>query len=215
MKFIKQYKDLISFAIIVMLIILLFAKLRCGDGGKQKGNDTISDIIVETFEPLQGGDIRSNLVPDTVYYPKPYPVIVEKEVKEFYPVYYPKHIDTTAILKDYYSAKIYADTVGTKYGDIVVNDTISKNSVQGRSLYYDFQIPTVTRQITIREPKRTIMYAGAGVWGSDVSLLYGTEVNLSLKNKQDKIFSLKGMLDRQGNVVYGFGVSVPIRLKKR
>jgi hypothetical protein len=209
MKFIKKNQLIITTVIACLTVIFLFSKLGCV-GGTRPTKDTISIRVDTILVPVQGEKI---LVPQpyAVYYPRT--VEVEKEVP--ITVYIPEKVDTIEILNEYFAARLYSDTLATKYGNVVVNDTIAENRIKGRSLNYDFGLPVVTRQITLREEKRTVAFVGAGIWGNQSSLLYGTEVNLSLKNKQDKIFSLKGMLDRHGNVVYGFGVSVPIRLKKR
>lgn len=207
MNLLKKYRDLIWLAVIILLILFWFKGCFGGNGSGETKIDTVysTDTILV---PVQGEKIEIPVIKE-VYYPKP--VKTEVEV----PVYIQP--DTAAILKDYYATKIYSEKYPTQYGDITIADTVSENVIKGRGLRYKFEVPVVTTQMTItkEQPKRNVVYVGAGVWGSPESWLYGTEVSLSLKNKKDKIYSVKGMLVNGGQAVYGVGVSVPIRLKKR
>ena len=207
MNFISKNKVYFLFGIAFAVILLLLVKLRCGDG-KNVRNDTIS---VKTDTVFVQSKKDTVYIPQlvTVYYPK------EKIVSypDPYPVYQKEKVDTTAILKDFFAVRVYSDTAHAQYGQVIINDTVSQNKIVKRGLSYNFEMPVVTQQITLRAKPRTIVFVGAAAYGNQQSLLYGSEVNLSLKNKQDKIFSLKGLLNKDGNVYYGFGVSIPIKLR--
>ena len=57
----------------------------------------------------------------------------------------PTDIDTLSILKDYYSKYFYTDTLDLdSLGNIVINDTISKNQIIFREINPNIYIPTTT-----------------------------------------------------------------------
>jgi hypothetical protein len=68
-------------------------------------------------------------------------------------VYIPANIDTGVILADYYSKVFYSDTTKTKYGNVIIKDTVTQNRISARQVITDFKIPEVTITKTIT-PKR-------------------------------------------------------------
>ncbi len=57
----------------------------------------------------------------------------------------PADIDTLDILKDYYAKYSYTDTLSLdSLGSIVINDTISRNSILFRNVQPNILIPTIT-----------------------------------------------------------------------
>jgi hypothetical protein len=68
-------------------------------------------------------------------------------------VYVPMNVDTAAILADYFSKIYYSDTTKTKYGNVIIKDTVTQNRIAARQVITDFKIPEVTITKTI-SPKR-------------------------------------------------------------
>lgn len=182
---------------------------RCGNGGTTKlTTDTLS-VKRDTVW------VQSKI--DTFYTPK----IVKTEYKtalryktdtlesfEYIPV------DSAAMLKDYLATRYYQDSVALQYGKVYINDTITKNKIASRGVKTSFNIPVVKETITLRQPKRNIAYITFGAKGSERSFLEQTEVGVAWKAKNDKIYSLESALSREGTVLIGGKVLIPIRLNK-
>lgn len=97
----------------------------------------------------------------------------------------PQDIDTMDILRDYYARYFYTDTLNLDtLGYLVLNDTITKNSILNRSYTSKIQIPTTTITKEIYLNKREF-YWGLGVQGRTDQLNYvGGEFMYRTKNKQ-------------------------------
>lgn len=106
-------------------------------------------------------------------------------------VYYsiPLDADTLGILKDYFAAHSFTDTINFKYGKTVVNDTIGRNRILGRSVNFDLLIPEKT--ITLIEKPKRKYYAGinvgsgigpgAGVISKDGKSMFTTDLVFDFK----------------------------------
>lgn len=112
------------------------------------------------------------------------------------------NIDTLSILKDYYSKYFYSDTIDLdSFGSIVINDTITKNSITTRKVKPSLYIPTttITRDslITKRElyyglglatNKQQFSYVGGELlYRSRRKHIYG--VGIGVNNELQPVFS--------------------------
>jgi hypothetical protein len=106
--------------------------------------------------------------------------VPEFETDSFY-----RSIDTSAILKDYYSKYAYQDTVQVDtFGNIVISDTITKNYIIARKVQSNLEIPEITIEKTIYLNSRE-WYAGVEVVGSPRRLGYiGGEVLYRTKKRK-------------------------------
>ena len=97
----------------------------------------------------------------------------------------PAKIDTLSILKDYYTKYFYTDTLNLdSLGNIVINDTISKNSIIFREIKPNVLIPTTTITNTVYINNREF-YVGFGLKGKSNQLNHlGGELLYRTKNKQ-------------------------------
>jgi hypothetical protein len=166
-------KSIIPFLLIIIIIqgLFLFNKPK-----------TITETIVVT---------------DTTYVQVPKETIkyVPKRETVEVPVYIEENIDTLSILKDYYSKYFYSDTVNIlTYGSIIIQDTVTQNSISFREVTPNIVIPVVTTTVTnnIYETP-TFHYfigaeAGVEVFAPKIYIqdkkgrLYGAGVNLYDKN---------------------------------
>ena len=99
-------------------------------------------------------------------------------------VYVPVKIDTAAILTDYYAKVFYRDTSKTKYGSVIIEDSVTQNRIAARRVLTDFKIPEITKTIT-EKPKRFSLgiQAGAGFTNNlKPSPYVGVGLNYSLIN---------------------------------
>jgi hypothetical protein len=98
-------------------------------------------------------------------------------------------IDTTEILKDYYSKYYYIDTLKVDtFGFVLVKDTVSQNKISSRNIEYNISIPKITIENTTFINEREF-YIGPGVQGSTRQLNYiGGE--LYLKTKTSHLYGI-------------------------
>ena len=86
------------------------------------------------------GEKRASVITDTV------------TVRDSFPVYVPypqliiadtvfAEIDTAAVIADYYSRKIYADTLSRSGVTVVIHDTVYNNSLANRYVEFDVSVP--------------------------------------------------------------------------
>lgn len=201
-----------KWVVILIIFVLLFLTFRrCG-----------SDI---NYSPPQTDTIR--VVTDTVWkesktdtqwVPKVRKVVEYKtEWKtDTLEIFEKIGADTAnAFLKDYTSYKYYQDTIPTQYGYIVIIDTVTKNRIASRRTLSKFEVPVVTNNVTLREPKRVVAYLGFDVLGSQQSFLSAAGANFGLQFKNGKQYEVKAFLNKDGTPTYGFGFKLPIRLKAR
>lgn len=114
-------------------------------------------------------------------------------------------VDTLEILKDYYVKYFYTDTLNLdSLGNIVINDTISKNSIIFREILPNIFLPTKTITNTVYINKREF-YGGFGIKGKSDQLNYlGGELLLKTKNKQ--AYSIGIGVNQEFQPVLGFGM---------
>ena len=62
--------------------------------------------------------------------------------------YVPVPADTAAILADYFARVYYSDTTQTKYGTVIIQDTVTQNRIAARRVITDFKIPEITKTST-------------------------------------------------------------------
>ena len=173
----SENKSKFYFLIIVILIIVILLQKSCG-GGKVTvpKNDTIT-------------------VTDTSYatITKYVPTYVPKwSVKKEYIHDTTKLIDTAYVVGDYYSTYFYTDSLISDILHLYVNDSISQNKIQSRSLKYTLKFPTVTVTNTVIKNKNEF-YIGLGLVGSKTGInFFGPELMLRTKSKN----------------VYGLGVGI-------
>lgn len=149
---------------------------------------------------------------DTIFYPKKVYLpgsIVTKEIT------IPHFIDTAQSLREYYSVKEYSDTQYVQYGRVIISDKISTNKIISRLFETDFSIPEVTTTTIVPRKKRNLLFINAGIWGNQQSPLWGIETGLSFQTKKnDRVYSINGMLNKSGDVLYNFRIQIPLKTRK-
>lgn len=194
--------------ICVLLIFLLFR--RCGNGKTDKPTkDTIAVKEVVKWLPSKKDTVYVPKI-EKIYTPKPYTVHDTLESFE----YVIQKVDTATILKDYYTEKLYADTQSVQYGNIIIHDVITKNQIKQRRLQSNFTIPEVTKTITIKNPPRVTAYLGFSAMGNKETMIYATGASFGIMAKNGKLYNGTVHLSKDGGVLYGGQVLLPIRLRK-
>jgi hypothetical protein len=169
----KKYIGSIQNLLIIILAVVLLYQSQCSK------KDPIEPEVIVTIE-TKWDTVN---VTQTEYVPKwRTKVVTEHDT-------IPQDIDTMSILKDYYAKYHYTDTLTLDtLGFLVLNDTISKNSVLSRSFTSNISIPTTTITKEIYLNKREF-YWGLGVNGGTSQLDYvGGE--FMFKNKQRNMYGI-------------------------
>jgi len=173
----SENKSKFYFLIIVILVIVILLQKSCG-GGKVTipENDTIT--VTDT-----------SYVTVTKYVPTYVP---KWNVKIKYVHDTTKLIDTAYVVGDYYSTYFYTDSLISDTLHFYINDSISQNKIQSRSLKYTLKLPTVTITNTVIKSKNEFYY-GLGLVGNSTGInFFGPELLLRTKKKS----------------VYGLGVGI-------
>jgi hypothetical protein len=185
--------------------------MRSCDGTGSKPGETIK-IDGKKYELLKH-TIDTVIVPQyTIVYRKGKDIYHEAPEYQVVPI----KIDTLAILKDFYAKTVYIDTLklADSLGYIVVNDTISENSILGRMWTAQVNKTTITEQIIVKELPRNQVYIGI-VGGFDkVNFVNFAGPSLMLKTKTDKVYSVGVGYSGAGSISIQGGIYWKIKLKK-
>lgn len=131
-------------------------------------------VKTDTIVTIQK-EVRVDTVIKTVY--------TKPEVVKEYIKIPPGEIDTLAILKGYYTKRVFTDTVEDSCSRLIINDTVYMNSIISREL----KNACFQKTITIKETKEIIKYPeekpyiSAGV-SSSFKSVYGNVYYTRKKN---------------------------------
>lgn len=126
----------------------------------------------------------------------------------------PDIVDTTAILKDYYSKVVYDDTLklDEKMGFISVKDTVFQNRIFSRKWTTSINKMYIRDSIFLKElPKNEFFIGGMVGYGNFVPYI---GPSFLLKNKKEDIYNLNIGFDLNRNLLYQIGFTKKIKLKK-
>jgi hypothetical protein len=196
--------------LIVCLIIILLFTTMCN------GNDDTKEIIKvngEKYELLKHTIDTVKIPVDTIVY-KPGKTIYKDK-----PIYVevPTNVDTTAILKDYFSINVYKDTLKLKdnLGTITITDSISKNKIKGRLWDASINKEIVKETIIVKElPKNQVYIGGLVGAGATNGVLNFVGPSILLKTKQDKLYNVAVGYGLDSNLYIQAGIHWKIKLKK-
>ena len=182
----KKYLNSLQTVLILILALIILLQSQCSR------KDPVEPEVIVTIE-TKWDTVE---VTKTQYVPKWKTKVVTEEVL------IPADIDTMSILEDYYARYFYTDTLNLDtLGYLVLNDTITKNSILNRSFTSKIQIPTTTITKEIYLNKREF-YWGLGVHGRPDQLNYvGGEFMYRTKNKQ--VYGLGVGLNQDLQPVFG------------
>lgn len=199
---------------ILLVVVLAYQVKDCSNDPNIGGTTTIK---VDTVYK----EVRTET---KVYVPKWRTKVKTVEVP--YEVSNSQPIDTTEILKDYFSKYVTIDTVKLPYGDSIPNktfgtaiitDTISKNSIIARHIQWSYRIPTITKTITVHPPSRTQVFIGAQANLNRVQILSHLAGSVLLKTKKDRVYMANlGIADNGMGVqpFIGGGIFWKVQLRK-
>ena len=178
-QFFSNIKNIIIIVLIVMIILLKQCNGSLIDfnlfGNKNKQPDPIEGTVITKIETKWDTVKFDSLV----YVPK-WRVRVDTVHDTTL-----KYIDTLSILKDYYATYFYSDTLELdSIGNIIINDTISQNSIIFREINPNIYIPTTIIQRDSLISKNEFYY-GFGLAGNQEQFNYiGGELLWRSKRKK-------------------------------
>jgi len=201
--------DLRTLMIITLIIVIILMRACSGDSKKAgdivKVNGKKYELVKHTVDTVY--------VPvKTVEYRPGKKIYLDKIIQ----VQVPARVDTASILKTYYAKRIYIDTLrlADSLGYIVVNDTISENTILGRLWNAQVNKITVKDQIIIKELPKNQVYIGlvGGFDPKNIVNFFGPSA--VLKTKTDKMYSIGVGYSGDKTVSVQGGIYWKIKLKK-
>lgn len=206
---IKQL-DLKSLLIIGLIIAIVLMRACNGDSSTNKP-ETV-DVDGQTYEVV-------DRKVDTVFVPKD--TIVYKPGKTIYKektIYLPisPNVDSLAIIKDYYSAITYRDTLhlSENMGYVSVTDTISQNKIVGRLWEAKLQQKTIHKTTIVKEPAKTQMYVGGTAGFDSRSPVNFVGPTVMLKTKSDRVYTLSAGYGIDRRTIIQGGLLWKVKLHK-
>ncbi len=171
----KDYFKNIQTLLIIVLVALLFLQRSCSSPNPIDPV-TITEIVTK-WDTVK--------VEKTKYVPKCRDRIIHDTI--------PANVDTTAILKDYYTKYFYTDTIELDtIGSIIVKDTVTKNLILSRNVQSNIFVPTTTVNKTIYIYKKEF-FGGVSVGAT----------NQAVQNINGELLYVNKKRD-----AYGFGIGL-------
>lgn len=119
------------------------------------------------------------------------------------------------LVKLYLSKNIHKDTIKIdSIGSITITDTVTKNLIKGRKVFYDLKYPVITNTITLSYKPRNQLYYGGGVQGNLINPINQVDIGILYKNKKDQIYGGLVGLDINGQVQYGLKMYWKLSFRK-
>jgi len=203
-------RGLIFWAAIILVIVLVARSCRYSFGGLFGSKTDTVKVVRDTA--------IFYTVTDTAYIPQVtkitntiYKPLYKTDTLETYEVRI-EPADTAAIVARFNERAFYSDKQLVAGGSITIEDSLYQNRITSRRLTTNLPTTTITNTITLKE-NRNVVYIGAGAIGNQNNLSVGAD--LSLKTRNDNMYSAGAFISTKGDLQYQFMYKVPIRLKKR
>ena len=158
----RNWDRFLMFAAIAFGLIVLYTK-ECGKKEKDPCYDNPETIILHDTIP---GDS----IPFEVLVPAPYPVEIISPPETLWKTMV---IDTMAILSDYFSKRIYNDTLKNDSSALVaVLDTVYMNQLWSRNLIFQNRRATAINTYITNYPRKSGYNIGAGIIFQDTTTFF-------------------------------------------
>ena len=206
----KSFLNLSKILIVILCGIILFQKCE-----KDKVDKRLIKVDGKKYEVIKHEIDTVEVVKDTTIYKKGKDIYHDTIIYVQIPVDRP--IDTMSILKDFFAKNIYKDTLflPDSLGYVVLNDTISENTIFGREFKANVKQRTITEMTIVKELPKNQLYFGFNAGVDKVNLLNSVGTGLLFKTKSDKIYSAN--ISLMGNNLtpsVGLGMYWKIKIKK-
>jgi hypothetical protein len=177
-------QNLPLYIIIGALVVLLFLMQQCGGVLGIFGIDRFQpqEPIIETdtvrYETIRKDTfVKYEFVPQYVYIDVPR---VDTIIRNLTPS------QSLEDLRDYYSVKIFKDTLSGEYYQVIITDTLEQNALAGRNVWAKVteRITVVEKTITLPPTRRFKMYGNVGLSGAEDA--FDAIVGLTFVPKNDR-----------------------------
>jgi len=174
-------------SILIIGLIILILLMRMCSGGDQTSHPTIK-IDGKKYELLKHTIDKVTVVKTKVEY-RPGKVIYKDPPIHTTP---PTKIDTSAVIKEYYSKIVYRDTLNLNEdgGTITVTDTVSQNKIIGRLWKASIKQKVIHDVTIVKDLPKTQIYIGGTAGFDKVNVVNFVGPSILLKTKRDQIYSL-------------------------
>jgi hypothetical protein len=203
MKTILKYIDIKLMVIIGLIIAILCLRSCYGnlDGKIIKVGGKPYQVIEHKVDTMYISTVQTIYKPGKTIY-KEIPIYIE----------IPGHIDSSDVVRDYYSKVVYKDTLKLKdsLGYIALTDTIFRNNILGRVWDSHVNKITIKEVLIVKELPKNQIYLG-GVLGLDNQNGF-TSIGPSvlMKTKKDKLFSAGVGLGLNKTIYYQGGIYIKL-----
>lgn len=198
-------------SILIIGLIILILLMRMCSGGDQSSHPIIK-VDGKKYELLKHTIDTVTIVKTDIKY-RPGKVIFKDP-----PIYTtpPTKIDTSAVIKEYYSKIVYRDSLKLNEdgGIITLTDTISQNKIVGRLWKASINQKTIHDVTIVKELPKTQVYIGGTAGFDKTNIVNFVGPSLLLKTKQDHIYSLGIGYGTDKNISIQGGIYWKIKLGK-
>jgi hypothetical protein len=187
----------IPYVVIVVLVVIIILMRSCSDVDSKEVLYTKTDTI---YKEIKDTVIKKVNVVSVKYVPVKEPIFTS--------------VDTCN--KEYNKQTVYRDTISIdSIGSLTVIDTVFQNKLGKRTIFKDYNIPSVIKTVTIikeQDPKRQL-YIGGNLFGDRRTLQIITP-GVIYKDRKDRVYQANVGVDFDGTLNFGVGTYWKINLKK-
>lgn len=191
---------------IFSIAVLIAWGYREGCGCRKGTGDVVGG---PSHEPVYLTGTETVII-DTQYVPVPYEVVKSKvhEIEYFKT----DTVEVPVIVEVSEGTAYYRDSLPVSHGYAIIQDTVAGNRITGRNFRLNQALPVVKE--TVAEKKRTVVYLGLNAQGSKQNFFYSIGADVSLKAKNDRIYSVGVGVTKDNQLLYGAGFKWPVRWRK-
>ena len=185
-----RYLDLVIIALLVFILFQLFFRKNTVDTKVITYSDTLwikKDSVIHSSPKLiiQEGSIDSvtikEYLPDTNY---------ARLLAQY-----------NTLLQEYLNKNTYFDSLKIdSIGYVHVKDSVTKNSILGRSFHYNLSYPIIHDSIVKYAPPQRELYFGGGFNIARDKTLDIFNTGVMYKDKLERVYILTGTINRQNNL---------------
>lgn len=188
-------KERIAYIIaIAALFAFIIFQRECSP--RVRGYDCPEIELVNT--EIRRGDFRFYKVPGETPLPQ---IIIDS-----FEVIVPADVDTTAILKDYFSTVFSRDSFTDREVTVIIEDSISQNRIFHRSRFIQNNRASTISTYTITDPVKTKVFIGPTIGGGKNSFDVGASIMLMTKKEHAYAYTYQAV-SRQHNLTAYFKIS--------
>lgn len=141
---------------------------------------------------------------DSVIYSTPQVITHVREsdttiIKEYYPDqnYEKLLIQYNTLLDEFLARSTYGDSLKIdSIGYVHIKDSVTRNSIVGRSFHYNLKYPIVHDSVTVTLPPQREIYYGGGLSAASDRTIDMFSAGFLYKDKRERVYILSGTVNR-------------------